>query len=86
MRFILYKYVLLGGKGTVFVLSVVHESLVCPVHVNCLVFFSPARFFVFQHLHSFAYLTPFQQRLYDFKIHLFTLRMIEGLVHNYYEL
>ncbi len=34
---------------------------------------------------SSAYLNPFQQWLYDFEIHLFTLRTIEGLIHNYYK-
>lgn len=31
---------------------------------------------------SSAYLTPFHQQLYDFEIHLFTLRTTVGLVHN----
>ncbi len=39
------------------------------------------RFFSFPS--SFAYLNPFQQWLYDFEIHLFTLRTTEGLEHNY---
>ncbi len=32
----------------------------------------------------FVYLNPFQQWLYDFEIHLFTLRTTEGLICNYY--
>ncbi len=32
----------------------------------------------------FVYLNPFQQWLYDFEIHLFTLRTTEWLISNYY--
>ncbi len=65
---------------------VVHESLVCPEQLNCLLFFRkilhvPTNSLVFQH---FLYLNPFQQWLYDFEIHLFTLRTTEGLICNYY--
>ncbi len=31
-----------------------------------------------------AYLNPLQKWLYDFEIHLFTWKTIEGLIHNYY--
>ncbi len=34
---------------------------------------------------SSAYLNPFHHWLYDFEIHLLTLRTIEGLMHNYYK-
>ncbi len=50
---------------------VVHESFVGPEQKN-----PPA---------SSAYLNPFQKWLYDFEIHLFTLRVIEGLIDNYYK-
>ncbi len=64
---------------------VVHESLVCPEQLNCLLFFwkilrSPNSL-VFQH---FCVLNPFQQWLYDFEIHLFTPRTTEGLIFNYF--
>ncbi len=39
-----------------------------------------SRFFIFPA--SLAYLNPFQQWLYDFEIHLFTLRTTEGLKNN----
>ncbi len=68
-------------------LMVVHESVVLfwkvklssvlqkKSSMSCRIFSFPA---------SFAYLNPFQQWLYDFEIHLFTLRTIEELKHNYY--
>ncbi len=65
---------------------VVHESLVCPEQLNCLLFFRkilqvpPIIWFS----SIFVYLNPFQQWLYDFEIYLFTQRTIEGLICNYY--
>ncbi len=65
---------------------VVHESLVCPeqfklsavlqkiLQLPLILWFSSI----------FVYLNPFQQWLYDFEIHLFTLRTTEGLYYNYY--
>ncbi len=66
----------------------VHESLVCPEQFNCLLFFrkkssSSCTFFGFPA--SSAYLNHFQNLLYDFEIHIFTVRTTEGLIHNYYE-
>ncbi len=65
---------------------VVHESLVCSEQLNCLLFFRKilqvTEILCFSSI--FVYLNPFQQWLYDFEIHLFTLRMTEGLIHNYY--
>ncbi len=62
---------------------VVHESLVYPEQLNCLLFFRKILrilwFFII-----FVYLNPFQLWLYDFEIHLFTLRTTEGLICNYY--
>ncbi|KAF4080980.1 hypothetical protein AMELA_G00155530 [Ameiurus melas] len=34
---------------------------------------------------SSTYLSPFQQRLHDVEIRLFTLRTTEGPVHDYYK-
>ncbi len=71
-----------------FFVIVVQESLVCPEQLNCLLFFRKilqvSQILWFSA--SFAYLTlfQFQQWLYDFEIHLFTLRTTEGLIHNYY--
>ncbi len=65
---------------------VVHESLVCPDQLNCLLFFRKIlqvpQILCFSSI--FVYLNPFQQWLYDFEIHLFTLRTTEGLICNYY--
>ncbi len=43
-------------------------------------YFEKGQSSAFQHL-----LNPFQQGLYDFDFHIFTLRTIEGLKHKYYE-
>ncbi len=55
---------------------VVHESLVCPEQLNCLLFFRKIlqvqQILWFSSI--FVYLNPFQQWLYDFEIYLFTLR------------
>ncbi len=65
---------------------VVHESLVCPEQLNCLLFFRKIlqlpQILWFSSI--FVYLNPSQQWLYDFEIHLFTPRTTEGLVRNYY--
>ncbi len=65
---------------------VVHESLVCPEQLNCLLFFRKIlqlpQILWFSSI--FMYLNPFQQWLYDFEIHVFTLRTTEGLICNYY--
>ncbi len=65
---------------------VVHESLVCPEQLNCLLFFRKIlqlpQIIWFSSI--FVYLNPFQQWLYDFEIHLFTPRTTEGLICNYY--
>ncbi len=65
---------------------VVHESLVCPEQLNCLLFFRKIlpvpQMLWFSSI--FVYLNPFQQLLYDFEIHLFSPRTTEGLVCNYY--
>ncbi len=55
---------------------VVHESLVCPEQLNCLLFFRkiiqlPQIIWFFS---IFVYLNPFQLLLYDFEIHFLTLR------------
>ncbi len=47
---------------------VVHESLVCPEQLNCLLFVRK---------------NPSGPWLYDFEIHLFTQRTTEGLMCNY---
>ncbi len=65
---------------------VVHESLVCPEQLNCLLFFRkilqvPT---IIWFSRNFVCLNPFQQWLYDFEIHLFTPRITEGLICNYY--
>ncbi len=65
---------------------VVHESLVCPEQLNCLLFIQknpsgPTNYLVFQY---FVYLNPFQQWLDDFEIHLFTPRTTKGLICNYF--
>ncbi len=65
---------------------VTHESLVCPEELYCLLFFRkilqvPQILWFYS---IYVYLNPFQQLLYDFEIHLFTLRTIEGLICNYY--
>ncbi len=65
---------------------VVHESLVCPEQLNYLLFFRkilqvPQILWFFS---IFVHLNPFQQWLYDFEIHIFTLRTTEGLICNYY--
>ncbi len=69
-----------------FFVIVVHESLVCPEQLNCLLFFRKIlqvpQILWFSSI--FMYLNPFQQWLYDFQIHLFTLRITEGLICNYY--
>ncbi len=65
---------------------VVHESLVCPEQLNCLLFFRKI-LQVTQTLWFSSiclYLNPFQQWMCDFEIHLCTLRTTEGLVCNYY--
>ncbi len=65
---------------------VVHESLVCPEQLNFLLFFRK----ILQVLQIlwfssiFVFLNPFQQWLYGFEIHLFTPRITEGLICNYY--
>ncbi len=60
---------------------VVHESLVCPEQLNCLLSFRK----ILQVPQIICvYLNPFQQWLYDFEIHLFTLRTTEGLICNHY--
>ncbi len=65
---------------------VVHESLVCPEKLNCLLFFrkilQDPQILWFSSI--LVYLNPFQQWLFDFEIHLFTLRTTEGLICNYY--
>ncbi len=65
---------------------VVHESLVCPGQLNCLLFFRKIlelpQIIWFSSI--FVYLNPFQQWLYDFEIHLFTPRTTEELIYNYY--
>ncbi len=65
---------------------VVHESLVCPEQLNFPLFFRKilqlTQILWFSSI--FVYLNPFQQRLYDFEIHLFTPRTTEGLICNYY--
>jgi len=58
------------------------ESLVCPEQLNCPMFFKK-KFFSFPA--SFVYLNHFQQWLYDFEIHLFTLMTTKGLKHNYWK-
>ncbi len=65
---------------------VVHESLVCSEQLHCLLFFRktlqlPLILWFFG---IFVYLNPFQQWLYDFEMHLFTLRTTEGLICSYY--
>ncbi len=69
-----------------FFVIVVHESLVCPEQLNCLLFFRKILQVpqILWFSASFAYLTLFQQWLYDFEIHLFTPRTTEGLICNYY--
>ncbi len=65
---------------------VVHESLVCPGQLNCLLFFR--KILQVPHILWFScisvYLNPFKQWLYDFEIHLFTPRTTERLIYNYY--
>ncbi len=65
---------------------VVHESLVCPEQLNCLLFFRKilqlTQILWFSSI--FVYLNPFQHWLYDFEIHLFTPRTTEGLICSYY--
>ncbi len=60
---------------------------VCPEQLNCLLFFRKIlqvpQILWFSSI--FVYLNPFQQWLYDFEIHLFTLRTTEGLICNYYK-
>ncbi len=65
---------------------VVHESLVCPEQLNCLLFFR--KILQLTQIIWFSiilvYLNPFQHWLYGFEINLFTPRTTEGLVHIYY--
>ncbi len=65
---------------------VVHESLVYPEQLNCLLFFRKIlqvpQILWFSSI--FVNLNPLQQWLYDFEIHLFTQRTTEGLICNYY--
>ncbi len=65
---------------------VVHESLVCPEHLNCLLFFGKIRQLtqILWFSSILVYLNPFQHWLYDIEIHVFTPRKTEGLIHNYY--
>ncbi len=65
---------------------VVHESLVCPEQLNCLLFFRKILQVpqILRFSSIFVYLNPFQQSLYDFEINLFTLRTTEGLICNYH--
>ncbi len=65
---------------------VVHESLVCPEQLNCLLFFRKILqlTLILWFFSIFVYLNPFQQWLYDFEMHLFTPRTTEGLIRNYY--
>ncbi len=65
---------------------VVHESLVCPEQLNCLLFFRKILQLpqILWFSSNFVYLNPFQQWLYDCEIHLFTLRTTERLICNYY--
>ncbi len=65
---------------------VVLESLVCPEQLNCLLFFRKILQFpqILWFSSIFVYLNPFQKWLYDFEIHLFTLRTTEVLICNYY--
>ncbi len=64
---------------------VVHESLVCPEQLNCLLFFRKILQVteILWFASIFVYLNSFQQWLYDFEIHLFTLRTAEGLICSY---
>ncbi len=61
---------------------VVHESLVCPEQLNCLLFFRKTLqlSLILWFSSIFVYLNPFQQWLYDFEIHLFTPRTTERLI------
>ncbi len=65
---------------------VVYESFVCPEQLNCPLFFrkilEAPQILWFSSI--FEYLNPFQQWLYDFEIHVFTLRTTEGFICNYY--
>ncbi len=61
---------------------VVHESLVCPEQLNCLLFFRK----ILQVIQALVDLNHFQQWLYDFEIHLFTQRTTEGVICNYYRM
>ncbi len=65
---------------------VVHESLVCPEQLKCMLLFGKIlqllRILWFSSI--FVFLNPFQQWLYDFEIHFFTLRTTERLICNYY--
>ncbi len=65
---------------------VVHESLVCPEQLNCLLFFRKIiqvpQILWFSSI--FVYLNPSQNWLYGFGIKLFTLRTTERLICNYY--
>ncbi len=69
-----------------FFVMVVHESLVCPEHLKCLLFFRKILQVpqILRFWGIFVYLNPFQQWLYDFEIHLFTPRTTDGLICNYY--
>ncbi len=63
---------------------VVHESLFWPEQLNCCCFseksFRSHKFFGFP---AFLCIWTLQQWLYDFEIHLFTLRTTEGIICNY---
>ncbi len=69
-------------KESLFFLIVVHESLVCPEQLNCLLFFRKSlqvpQILWFSSI--VVYFNPFQLWLYDFEIHLFTPRTTEGLI------
>ncbi len=69
-----------------YLVMVVHESLVGPEQLNCCSSEKSSSFCTFFGFPaSSAYLNPFKQWLYDFEIHIFTPRTIEGLIHNYYK-
>ncbi len=68
------------------VVIVVHESLVGSEQFNCCSSEKSSSSCTFFGFPAFsAYLNPFQQWLYDFEIHLFTLRAIGVLIHSYYK-
>ncbi len=59
-----------------YLVIVVHEALVCPEQLNCVLFFRKTLqlTLIIWFSSIFVYLDPFQLWLYDFEIHIFTPR------------